>query len=96
MRTCIGCRRRDQASHLVRLVAVRGTDSAAEVAIDERGRLPGRGAWLHRSDDCLSLAVRRNAFGTALRDRGVAVRPQDLAENLGVIKSEGSAGSQDR
>ncbi|GAC62446.1 hypothetical protein ACN95_07150 [Gordonia sihwensis] len=97
MRTCIGCRRRDQASHLVRLVAVRGADSASQVAIDERGRLPGRGAWLHRDERCLSLAVRRNAFGTALRDRGVAVRPEDLAEHIGgIINSEGSAGSQDR
>ncbi|MGB3304062.1 YlxR family protein [Gordonia sp. (in: high G+C Gram-positive bacteria)] len=90
MRTCIGCRQRERASVLVRLVALRGIADTAQVTIDERGRLPGRGAWLHRDERCLSLAVRRNAFGTALRDRGVAVKPTDLAEQLGAITSEGS------
>ncbi|MFQ6170312.1 YlxR family protein [Oryzobacter sp. R7] len=32
----------------------------------ERAR-PGRGAWLHPTVSCLDLAVRRRAFGRALR-----------------------------
>ena len=34
---------------------------------DPERRLPGRGAWLHASVACLDLAVRRRAFGRALR-----------------------------
>jgi len=34
---------------------------------DPRGRLPGRGAHLHPTPDCLALAERRRAIGRALR-----------------------------
>ena len=36
---------------------------------DPRHRLPGRGAWLHPTPECLDQAVRRRAFGRALRVR---------------------------
>jgi predicted RNA-binding protein YlxR (DUF448 family) len=39
----------------------------ARVVADPRLRLPGRGAWLHPTPECLDLAVRRKAFGRALR-----------------------------
>ncbi|WP_245569654.1 YlxR family protein [Gordonia shandongensis] len=75
---------------------MRSADSEARVVVDDRKRLPGRGAWLHRSDECLSQALRRRAFGVALRARDAVVRPEDLAETIGGIRHEGSAGSQDR
>jgi len=60
-RTCIGCRRVTHPDELVRL-----TWTGSDLAIG-RG-LPGRGAWLCRSDDgCLERAVRRGAIGRALR-----------------------------
>ncbi|HEX4225848.1 MAG TPA: YlxR family protein, partial [Pseudonocardiaceae bacterium] len=37
---------------------------------DPRRRMVGRGAWLHRSQDCLRLAERRKAFPRALRVPG--------------------------
>jgi len=37
---------------------------------DPRGRLPGRGAFLHLDLDCLDLAERRRAFPRALRLAG--------------------------
>jgi hypothetical protein len=40
------------------------------VVPDPRRRLAGRGAWLHRSVDCLRLAERRKAFPRALRAGG--------------------------
>ncbi|MDN5804892.1 MAG: YlxR family protein [Microlunatus sp.] len=46
---------------------------------DERGRLPGRGAWLHPKLDCLELAVTRRAFPRALRTTDV-VDPAQLRE----------------
>ena len=68
-RTCVGCRRRDVRSALLRVVAER--DDTGEhivgVVVDQRLRLPGRGAWLHPTPECLDLAVRLKAFGRALR-----------------------------
>ncbi|ELT44464.1 YlxR family protein [Arthrobacter nitrophenolicus] len=64
-RTCIGCRKKGPRSELLRLVA-EGSGSTA-VLVDERRRMAGRGAWLHPSEPCLALAVKRRAFGRALR-----------------------------
>jgi len=68
-RTCVGCRRRDVRSALLRFVAdSRDTgENIVRVVVDPRLRLPGRGAWLHPTPECLDLAVQRKAFGRALR-----------------------------
>jgi predicted RNA-binding protein YlxR (DUF448 family) len=65
----VGCRRRDVRSALLRVVAERDDtgEHVASVVADPRQRLPGRGAWLHPTPECLDLAVRRKAFGRALR-----------------------------
>lgn len=65
VRTCVGCRARTSADDLLRVVAVDGA-----VVPDPRRRLAGRGAWLHRSQECLRLAERRRAFPRALRVQG--------------------------
>ncbi len=41
------------------------------VAVDAAARLPGRGAWLHRSSACVDTAIQRKAFGRALREPGI-------------------------
>ena len=68
-RTCVGCRRRDVRSALLRVVAEWSDTGgrSARVVADPRLRLPGRGAWLHPTPECFDLAVRRKAFGRALR-----------------------------
>ena len=71
-RTCVGCKARDDRSMLLRVVLLTGdadgTDPSVSLVVpDVRGRLPGRGAWLHHSTECLQLAIRRRAFGRALR-----------------------------
>ena len=66
------------------------------LVVDHRKNLPGRGAWLHPTPECLSAAVRRRAFGPALRERGLTVHPDDLAEIFGKAGSEDSTASQDR
>ena len=65
----MGCRKRAPASELLRVVAV-GAGSAGErvrLVPDPARRLPGRGAHLHPDPACLGLALRRQAFGRALR-----------------------------
>jgi uncharacterized protein len=68
-RTCIGCRKKGLRSELFRLVADASGSSA--VVLDERRRMAGRGAWLHPSEKCLALAVKRRAFGRALNGAAV-------------------------
>ncbi|MBU3752113.1 MAG: YlxR family protein [Mycobacterium sp.] len=70
MRTCIGCRKRELAVGLLRMVAVSMGNGQYAVAVDTAGTHPGRGAWLHPDDRCLSAAIRRRAFGRALRIAG--------------------------
>ena len=62
VRTCIGCGERAAKSELIRVVAA-GDDIVPDVTF----RLPGRGAYLHRSLACLERAQRRKAFPRALR-----------------------------
>jgi hypothetical protein len=50
---------------LLRVVAVDG-----RLVVDERRRLPGRGAWLHPGTGCLAKAERRRAFPRALKAQG--------------------------
>ena len=70
VRTCIGCRKRELAVELLRVVAVSMENGQFAVAVDTQRRLPGRGAWLHPDDSCLTAAIRRRAFARALRITG--------------------------
>ncbi|WP_045258846.1 YlxR family protein [Microbacterium hydrocarbonoxydans] len=62
VRTCVGCRARAPRSALIRVVS-----QFDSLVIDERAVLPGRGAWLHPTRECMEAALRRRAFGRALR-----------------------------
>jgi predicted RNA-binding protein YlxR (DUF448 family) len=62
VRTCIGCRTREEKARLLRLVA-RG----AVVVVDLRQIQPGRGAYLHPRPECLEQALKRRSLGRALR-----------------------------
>ena len=62
IRTCVGCRVREAKSDLLRLAAVGG-----DIVPDPQARLPGRGAYLHPSQECFELAQRRRALPRALR-----------------------------
>lgn len=70
VRTCVGCRKRELAVDLLRVVAVSNGNGNCAVIVDRAGNLPGRGAWLHPDDRCLQAAIRRRAFGRALRITG--------------------------
>ena len=79
-RTCVGCRQRAPSKDLLRIVAV-GDEGQSRLRPDPARRLPGRGAHLHPDPACLASAVKRRAFGRALRIDGVP-DTTELAEHI--------------
>lgn len=67
IRTCIGCRARQEPTTEPRLAHVVAVGQL--VTPDPSGHLDGRGAWIHPG--CLDLATTRRAWGRALRLAGV-------------------------
>jgi predicted RNA-binding protein YlxR (DUF448 family) len=49
-----------------------GSDARGQLVVvpDPQGTAPGRGAHLHPTTECYELAVRKKAFGRALRRSG--------------------------
>ncbi|WP_084502721.1 YlxR family protein [Microbacterium indicum] len=62
VRTCVGCRTRAPRTALLRIAAI-----GSQLVVDERASMPGRGAWVHPSRDCMEIALQRRAFARALR-----------------------------
>jgi len=74
IRTCIGCRARDEQSLLLRLVR------RSDVVVDgTTPRLEGRGAYVHAG--CLGLAVKRQAIRRAFG--AAAVLDEAVASSVG-------------
>ncbi|WP_354479382.1 YlxR family protein [Marisediminicola sp. UYEF4] len=77
VRTCLGCRQRASATSLLRLVAHDG-----EIVMDHSMTLPGRGAWVHPSIDCLETALTRKAIGRSLRNPAAMIDGDALRQEL--------------
>lgn len=74
LRQCVACRQMKEKRELIRIV--RTPDG--RVAIDESGRMNGRGAYLCRSAECLARASKARSLEKSLR----AAVPQTLYEAL--------------
>ena len=61
MRQCLGCREMRPKRDLIRVVR----SPEGEISLDFRGKLPGRGAYVCRSSDCLARAVKTRALSRA-------------------------------
>lgn len=70
----MGCRQVVAQSALVRFASVDG-----RVVSDPARSLSGRGAWLHPSPDCWSVAVQRNAFARAFRTQIKGIDSKELS-----------------
>jgi len=70
IRTCVACRQEAGKGALIRLV--RGPDGSA--AVDATGHATGRGAYLHRNQQCIEIARKRRQLERSL---GAAV-PSEL------------------
>lgn len=67
VRTCVGCRRREIQSKLLRTARAVDERGVKTVVVDTRRCIAGRGAWLHPDPACLSLAIKKRAFNRAFR-----------------------------
>lgn len=76
LRSCIGCRKREDPSMLLRVVCRDG-----KISPDPLGTSPGRGAWVHLL--CAVRAVERGSFRWAFKRE----RPVDGSEFLTYIGS---------
>ncbi len=62
VRTCTGCRRKDEKGRMLRVVKERD-----DVALDPRQVLPGRGAYVHLDPACLEAAARGGGLAHSLK-----------------------------
>jgi len=62
MRQCVGCREHKAKRELIRVV--RGPDGT--IALDGRGKMPGRGAYLCPTRECLARAQKARALERVL------------------------------
>lgn len=74
MRQCLGCREMKMKRELVRVVR----SPEGEVAVDPKGKAPGRGAYVCPNADCLRKAIRSKALSHSL---SVEI-PEDLLATL--------------
>ena len=99
VRTCIGCRQRALDSDLLRVVTggtgTAGSTEAVSVRPDPRRRASGRGAWVHPDLACVDLAIRRRAFGRALRAT-VPMDPAPVREYVSGTIDTARRSTQDR
>ncbi|MCL2136470.1 MAG: YlxR family protein [Coriobacteriia bacterium] len=63
MRTCVACRHSASKASLIRIV--RQADN--RLAVDAKGNLPGRGAYICADQDCLERAQRNKHLDRALK-----------------------------
>lgn len=77
-RTCVGCREVGGKRQFIRLVRT----SEGTVEIDETGKQPGRGAYLHRRLSCWQVALKKRYLETALKLKGPLTK-----ENLDRLKA---------
>ena len=65
MRMCVGCREMTPKKELLRIVR----SPEGVIAFDRVGKAPGRGAYICRSEECLTKAVRQHQLERALETK---------------------------
>ncbi|MDH7480945.1 MAG: YlxR family protein [Armatimonadota bacterium] len=82
IRTCVACRTSGEKKSLIRIVRT----SEGRVVIDATGKLPGRGAYVCPSVNCLNKAIKEKRLSRALR---IEV-PEEVIQEAKQIVSQGS------
>jgi len=80
MRRCIGCQTVKEKQGLIRLVS----DKQGVIHADPRGVMPGRGAYLCPTQECLKKALKSRALERTFKQK---VTPENLDELTGDLES---------
>ena len=91
MRMCVGCREMKPKKELMRVV--RGPDGT--VSLDPSGKKPGRGAYVCRSGDCLSRAIRQKQLERQLEAKLSEETAEALRQTLAELTAAEEAGGAD-
>jgi predicted RNA-binding protein YlxR (DUF448 family) len=81
MRMCVGCREMKPKKELIRVVK----RPTGEIALDNTGKMPGRGAYVCRSQACLTKAIKQKQLDRALEHKledDVVAQLRTMLENL--------------
>lgn len=81
IRTCVGCRTRDERRNLLRIVSVQPASDEAgtpRYLPDTAGTMPGRGAWIHPSEACVAALEKKNGLARAFKRAVPARRVEGL------------------
>lgn len=75
MRMCVGCREMKEKKALLRIVR----NAQGEISFDRIGKAPGRGAYICKSKECLTKAVRQKQLDPRAgnEDRRSRTQPAD-------------------
>ena len=65
MRMCVGCREMKPKKELIRVVK----KPTGEIALDSTGKMNGRGAYVCRSQACLTKAIKQKQLDRALEHK---------------------------
>lgn len=84
-RTCVGCRQVNAKRTLIRIVR-----TADGIRVDETGKLPGRGAYLHDARACWEKAL-KGSLAHALKTEIQPAELQTLKEIMLALPEEDSA-----
>jgi predicted RNA-binding protein YlxR (DUF448 family) len=82
IRTCVACRTTGDKSSLIRIVRT----PSGEILVDLTGKMPGRGAYLCPSLECLRRARKEKKLSRALR----AEISEETVQRLEEIMKQGS------
>ena len=91
MRMCVGCREMKPKKELMRVV--RGPDGT--VSLDPSGKKPGRGAYVCRSGDCLSRAIRQKQLERQLEASLGEETAEQLRKTLAELTAKEEAAGTD-
>ena len=78
MRMCVGCREMKEKRELLRIVK----NAEGQISFDRVGKAPGRGAYICRSEECLTKAVRQRQLERALETKIDEAVFQQLMEEI--------------
>src|SRR5262245_44761838 len=82
IRTCIGCRRREPATEMVRLsIQAQTGESVGQVELTGRSR-SGRGASVHPRPACLETGLRPEVLSRAFKQKVTIRDAKDLLERI--------------